>query len=113
MCGPFTEIPNGGKNQTIEFILEMFEKNSMDFLGEDFHYIPFGMGRRGCPGMPFGVASVEYEMANLHYWFDWKLPRGEAAEKVDLTELYGLTVSLKTPLHALAIPHSTHVPDFN
>ncbi|KAK8595502.1 hypothetical protein V6N13_016869 [Hibiscus sabdariffa] len=35
------------------------------------------------------------------------------AEKVDMTELYGLAVSLKTPLHALAIPHSTHVPDFN
>ncbi|KAK8992038.1 hypothetical protein V6N11_044930 [Hibiscus sabdariffa] len=92
-----------------EFIPERFEENSVDFLGEDFHYIPFGMGRRGCPGMPFGVASVEYAMANLLYWFDWKLP----AEKVDMTELYGLAVSLKTPLHALAIPHSTHVPDFN
>ncbi|KAK8509435.1 hypothetical protein V6N11_055292 [Hibiscus sabdariffa] len=88
-----------------EFIPERFEKNSIDFLGEDFHYIPFGMGRRGCPGMPFGVASVEYEIANLLYWFDWKLPAGEAAEKVDMTELYGLAVSLKTPLHALAIPH--------
>ncbi|KAK8609527.1 hypothetical protein V6N13_061975 [Hibiscus sabdariffa] len=31
----------------------------------------------------------------------------EAAEKVDMTELYGLAVSKKTPLHALAIPHSS------
>ncbi|KAK8609523.1 hypothetical protein V6N13_061971 [Hibiscus sabdariffa] len=35
------------------------------------------------------------------------LPAGEAAEKVDMTELYGLTVSMKTPLHALAIPRSS------
>ncbi|KAK8987041.1 hypothetical protein V6N11_055358 [Hibiscus sabdariffa] len=90
-----------------EFIPERFEKSSIDFQGQDFHYIPFGIGRRGCPGMSFGVASVEYAMANLLYWFDWKLPSGEAAEKVDMTELYGLAVSKKTPLHALAIPHSS------
>ncbi|KAK8492863.1 hypothetical protein V6N11_055336 [Hibiscus sabdariffa] len=90
-----------------EFIPERFEKSSIDFLGEDFHYIPFGMGRRGCPGMSFGLASVEYVMANLLYWFDWKLPAGEAAEKVDMTELYGLAVSKKTPLYALPIPHSS------
>ncbi|KAK8478878.1 hypothetical protein V6N11_044999 [Hibiscus sabdariffa] len=90
-----------------EFIPERFEKSSIEFQGQDFHYIPFGIGRRGCPGMSFGVASVEYVMANLLYWFDWKLPAGEAAEKVDMTELYGLLVSKKTHLHALAIPHSS------
>ncbi|KAK8609511.1 hypothetical protein V6N13_061959 [Hibiscus sabdariffa] len=35
------------------------------------------------------------------------LPAGEAAEKVDMTELYGLAVSKKTPLYALPIPHSS------
>ncbi|KAK8992117.1 hypothetical protein V6N11_045009 [Hibiscus sabdariffa] len=90
-----------------EFIPERFEKSSIDFQGQDFHYIPFGIGRRGCPGMSFGVASVEHVMANLLYWFDWKLPAGETAEKLDMSELYGLRVSKKTPLHALAIPHSS------
>ncbi|KAK8595550.1 hypothetical protein V6N13_016917 [Hibiscus sabdariffa] len=35
------------------------------------------------------------------------LPAGETAEKLDMSELYGLRVSKKTPLHALAIPHSS------
>ncbi|KAK8609529.1 hypothetical protein V6N13_061977 [Hibiscus sabdariffa] len=35
------------------------------------------------------------------------LPAGEAADKMDMTELYGLAVYRKTPLHALAIPHSS------
>ncbi|KAE8700127.1 serine/threonine-protein kinase AFC2-like isoform X1 [Hibiscus syriacus] len=90
-----------------EFIPERFENSSIDFQGQDFHYIPFGFGRRGCPGMPFGVASVEYVIANLLCWFDWKLPSGEIAENVDMTELYGLTSSKKTPLHVLPIYHST------
>ncbi|KAK8478876.1 hypothetical protein V6N11_045001 [Hibiscus sabdariffa] len=88
---------NAGKNQT----------NSSQRGLRKTPYIPFGMGRRGCPGMSFGVASVEYVMANLLYCFDWKLPAGETPEKVGMTELYGLVVSKKTPLHALVIPHSS------
>ncbi|PPD71302.1 hypothetical protein GOBAR_DD31819 [Gossypium barbadense] len=83
-----------------EFIPERFENSSIDFKGQDFQLIPFGFGRKGCPGMPFGVASVEYVMANLLYWFDWKLPAGQNANNLDMTELYGLTVNKKIPLHA-------------
>ncbi|XP_039023386.1 cytochrome P450 71A1-like [Hibiscus syriacus] len=99
------EIPNGGKTEKSS--PERFENSSIDFQGQDFHYIPFDFGRRGCPGMSFGVASVEYVMASLLYWVDWKLPAGEIFENVDMTKLYGLTVCKKTHLHALAIPHSS------
>ncbi|GMI80555.1 cytochrome P450, family 71, subfamily B, polypeptide 14 [Hibiscus trionum] len=81
-----------------EFIPERFEKSSIDFKGEYFHFIPFGFGRRRCPGIPFGVASIEYMMANLLCWFDWKLPAGEIAENLDMTEIFGFTVTKKTPL---------------
>ncbi|XVF49794.1 hypothetical protein PTKIN_Ptkin04bG0044200 [Pterospermum kingtungense] len=87
-----------------EFIPERFENSSIDFRGQDFQFIPFGIGRRGCPGTSFGVASVEYVIANLLYWFDWKLPAGEIAEKLDMNEEYGLTVNKKIPL--LVIPIS-------
>ncbi|GMI86943.1 cytochrome P450, family 71, subfamily A, polypeptide 22 [Hibiscus trionum] len=90
-----------------EFIPERFENTSIDFEGQAFHYVPFGIGRRVCPGLSFGVSSVEHVMANLLYLFDWKLPAGETAEKMDMTELYGLASSKKTPLHALPIPHSS------
>ncbi|KAE8683233.1 hypothetical protein F3Y22_tig00111213pilonHSYRG00535 [Hibiscus syriacus] len=99
------KIPNGGKTEKSS--PERFENSSIDFQGQDFHYIPFDFGRRGCPGMSFGVASVEYVMASLLYWVDWKLPAGEIFENVDMTKLYGLTVCKKTHLHALAIPHSS------
>ncbi|XVE54587.1 hypothetical protein DITRI_Ditri03aG0093500 [Diplodiscus trichospermus] len=88
-----------------EFIPERFENNLVDFKGQDFQLIPFGCGRRGCPGMTFGVASTDYVIANLLYWFDWKLPSGETAENLDMSELYGLTVNKKLPLHVLPISH--------
>ncbi|XWS47870.1 hypothetical protein CRYUN_Cryun13aG0022700 [Craigia yunnanensis] len=88
-----------------EFIPERFENSPVDFKGQDFQFIPFGFGRRGCPGMPFAVASVEYVIANLLYWFDWKLPAGEIAENLDMTELNGLTVGKKVPLHVLPVSH--------
>ncbi|GMI80295.1 cytochrome P450, family 71 subfamily B, polypeptide 7 [Hibiscus trionum] len=88
-----------------EFIPERFEKSSIDLQGQDFHYIPFGFGRRGCPGMSFGVSSVEYVTANLLYWFDWELPAGETAENLDMDEHNGLAVTKKNPLHVIPISH--------
>ncbi|XVF49787.1 hypothetical protein PTKIN_Ptkin04bG0043300 [Pterospermum kingtungense] len=86
-----------------EFIPERFENNPVDYKGQDFHFIPFGIGRRGCPGMQFGVSSIEYLVANLLYWFNWKLLAGENVENLDMTELYGLTVSKKVPLHVVPV----------
>ncbi|XWS51318.1 hypothetical protein CRYUN_Cryun12cG0166700 [Craigia yunnanensis] len=88
-----------------EFIPERFENSPVDFKGQDFQFIPFGIGRRGCPGMPFGVASIEYVISNLLYWFDWKLATGEIEDNLDMGELYGLTVNKKLPLHVLPISH--------
>ncbi|MFQ6646733.1 hypothetical protein Gotur_020428 [Gossypium turneri] len=88
-----------------EFIPERFENSSIDFKGQDFQLNPFGFGRRRCPGIAFGVASIEFVMANLLYWFNWKLPAGETAENMDMAELYGLTATKKTPLHVLPVSH--------
>nr|POE52794.1 cytochrome p450 71b29 [Quercus suber] len=48
-----------------EFVPDRFQDNQVDFKGLDFELIPFGGGRRGCPGMSFGVAIAEYVIANL------------------------------------------------
>ncbi|GMN21693.1 hypothetical protein TIFTF001_048916 [Ficus carica] len=93
-----------------EFLPERFEGSAIDFKGQDFPFVPFGSGRRGCPGLAFGVASTEYVTANLLYWFDWKLPGHEdnikLAKDLDMSEVYGLTVHRKTPLNLVPIPYS-------
>lgn len=91
-----------------EFILERFKDNPVDFTGQNFEFIPFGGGRRGCPGLTFGIAIVEYVLANLLCWFDWRLPTINAqGEDLDMTEVNSLTAFRKNPLYLVPILHSS------
>jgi len=90
-----------------EFLPERFEDNPIDFRGQDFEFIPLGGGRRGCPGLTFGIASVEYVVANILCWLDWKLPGTSVkGEDLDMSEFSGLSVTKKIPLHLVPILHS-------
>ena len=85
-------------DQPKEFLPKRFMKNLIDFKGQDFRFIPFGGGRRGCPGMTFGIAAVECVIANLLYHFNWKLPCGRSRIDLDMSEVHGFTVHKKFPL---------------
>ncbi|VAH72129.1 unnamed protein product [Triticum turgidum subsp. durum] len=91
-----------------EFIPERFtdEGSSMhvNFKGNDFQFLPFGAGRRMCPGMNLGITNVELMLANLLCHFDWQLPLGAERKDIDMTEVFGLTVRTKEKL--LLIPKS-------
>lgn len=65
---------------------------------QQFDLIPFGVGRRRCPGENFAMVIIELALANLLYQFDWKLPDGMSIDKLDMEEVFGLTVFKKTPL---------------
>lgn len=85
-------------NNPEEFIPERFNDNPIDYKGQDFEFIPFGSGRRVCPGLSFGLSVVEYVVASLLYWFNWDLPDGANCESLDMSEAHGLTVNKKTNL---------------
>ncbi|KAL4634178.1 hypothetical protein ACB092_04G180000, partial [Castanea dentata] len=91
-----------------EFLPERFKDNPVDFMGQNFKFLPFGGGRRGCPGLIFAVASLEYVLANLLCWFDWRLPTINAqGEDLDMTEVNAITVFKKNPLHLVPTLHSS------
>lgn len=77
---------------------QRFLEEDIDFRGRDFRFLPFGGGRRGCPGYTFGLATIELSLARLLYHFDWKLPRGVAAQDVDLSEIFGLATRKRVAL---------------
>ncbi|XVF54539.1 hypothetical protein PTKIN_Ptkin05aG0189000 [Pterospermum kingtungense] len=89
-----------------EFRPERFLNNPTDFKGNDFQYIPFGAGRRACPGMAFAMAMDEIALANIVHKFDWSLPSGTKGEDFDMTETTGITTHRKVPLLAVATPTS-------
>uniref|UniRef100_A0A5B7BQW6 Uncharacterized protein n=1 Tax=Davidia involucrata TaxID=16924 RepID=A0A5B7BQW6_DAVIN len=90
-----------------EFRPERFLNSSVDFRGHDFQLIPFGAGRRGCPGMSFAMATNELVLANLVHKFDWALPGGAKGEDLDITESTGAIIHRKVPLLAVATPYSS------
>ncbi|KAK4708066.1 hypothetical protein R3W88_028991 [Solanum pinnatisectum] len=81
-----------------EFIPERFLNSDIDFKGQDYEFIPFGAGRRGCPAMALGVAYVELALSNLLYAFDWELPYGLKKEDIDINGRLGITVNKKNDL---------------
>ncbi|KAL0388309.1 UNVERIFIED_CONTAM: cytochrome [Sesamum radiatum] len=85
-----------------EFLPERFLNSSVDFKGQDFGFLPFGSGRRVCPGMALGIAEVEVALANLLYSFDWDLPIGMVEDDVDLDCLPGVVSHKKNALCLIA-----------
>nr|XP_020163356.2 sarpagan bridge enzyme-like [Aegilops tauschii subsp. strangulata] len=71
--------------------------------GTDFQLVPFGAGRRMCPGITFGLAVMEVALASLLFHFDWELPGG--TEELDMAEAFGITARRKSDLwlHATVV----------
>ncbi|KAL6610375.1 hypothetical protein ACP70R_040344 [Stipagrostis hirtigluma subsp. patula] len=63
--------------------------------------MPFGAGRRICPGMGYAVLHLEYFLASLVTAFEWRQVQGD---EVDLTAEHGFFTTMKNPLRAQAVP---------
>ncbi|XP_006588231.1 cytochrome P450 736A117 [Glycine max] len=92
-------------DQPLEFKPERFLNSSIDIKGHDFQVIPFGAGRRGCPGITFALVVNELVLAYLVHQFNWTVPDGVVGDQaLDMTESTGLSIHKKIPLVAVASP---------
>ncbi|KAJ4830069.1 hypothetical protein Tsubulata_009277 [Turnera subulata] len=86
-----------------EFLPERFltTHKDLDFRGQDFEFIPFGSGRRMCPGVSFALQVLQLTLATLLHGFDFATADGGP---VDMIESIGLTNLRATPLDLVLNP---------
>ncbi|KAF1880806.1 hypothetical protein Lal_00011866 [Lupinus albus] len=75
---------------------ERFLRSNIDYSkgSRDFEYIPFGAGRRICPGLPLANRMIIHS-------FEWELPEGVTPHKLDMNEQYGITLNKLVPLSVI------------
>ncbi|KAH6787251.1 hypothetical protein C2S52_006803 [Perilla frutescens var. hirtella] len=86
-------------------LLEQKKEEKIEFKGHHFQLIPFGSGRRMCPGMPLADRILHTTIATLVHNFDWKLEEG-ATDADHRADLFGVSVRRAVPLRI--IPHACH-----
>lgn len=77
----------------------MNETKILDVRGQNnFHYLPFGSGRRGCPGISLALQILHTSLAAIIQCFEWKVGGEGNNGKVDMEEGSGVTVPRANPL---------------
>ncbi|KAK9063213.1 hypothetical protein SSX86_017083 [Deinandra increscens subsp. villosa] len=83
----------------LSFRPERFCNSNVDFKGQDFKFLPFGVGRRMCPGYPYAIKQIHLMLASLIRNFDWCLPDNMGdLSKLDMAENFGIISQRKKPL---------------
>lgn len=82
----------------LSFRPKRFLDSNVDFRGQDFEFMPFGAGRRICPGLPFAGQEVHLILASLIHYFEWSLPNDEDPMQLDMEEKFGVTLQKEKPL---------------
>nr|ACN40653.1 unknown [Picea sitchensis] len=92
--------PNVWGAYASDFKPERFMENEHINLTDqsDFSMIPFGSGRRGCPGASMAIPTIELALAQLLHTFDWRV-EGDPS-RLDMKEACGLTIPRQVPLCA-------------
>lgn len=88
----------------LEFRPERFMEEDVDMKGHDFRLLPFGAGRRICPGAQLGVNLVTSMIGHLLHHFSWVPANGVRPEEIDMSENPGLVTYMRTSLEAIPTP---------
>ncbi|KAJ8541160.1 hypothetical protein K7X08_001976 [Anisodus acutangulus] len=90
------------------FSPERFEDIEMgNDNGNQFKWLPFGTGRRGCPGENLAMRMIALALGSLIHFFEWERI---GDEKEDMSELGGFTAPKARPLVANFRCRPTVVP---
>ncbi|GJM90932.1 hypothetical protein PR202_ga07259 [Eleusine coracana subsp. coracana] len=81
-----------------ERFMDTGSEATVNFKGSDFKFLPFGAGRRMCPGINFSLSSIEIMLANLVHRFNWEVPTVMGETCLDMTEVFSLTLRRKEKL---------------
>ncbi|XP_050904717.1 cytochrome P450 CYP736A12 [Lathyrus oleraceus] len=95
--------PNIWSENAEEFYPERFIDKKINYQGHEFESIPFGSGRRRCPGIQLGLITIKLVIAQLVHCFNWELPYNVSPSNLNMEEKFGLTTSRAQ--HLYAIPH--------
>ncbi|PIM98070.1 Cytochrome P450 CYP2 subfamily [Handroanthus impetiginosus] len=87
--------------EPLKFKPERFLDSSLDFKGNDFEFLPFGAGRRICPGLPMAAKTVSLVLVSLIHFFEWSLPEGMDSNQLKMEEKFGVTMQMEHPLMLL------------
>ncbi|KAL3699078.1 hypothetical protein R1sor_017100 [Riccia sorocarpa] len=90
----------------LEFCPERFmvEKSSKDVHGTHFDLLPFGSGRRICPGKGLGLLLALYTLALFIQTCSFRLPANMKPENLDMEDKYGGTAPRTTHLDVVLVP---------
>ncbi|XP_023532783.1 geraniol 8-hydroxylase-like [Cucurbita pepo subsp. pepo] len=77
---------------------ERFMGSEIDVRGRSFEVIPFGGGRRICPGLPLAMRMLHLILGSLINFFDWKVEDGC---DVNMDDKFGVTVEMAHSLRAI------------
>ncbi|KAK7349305.1 hypothetical protein VNO77_06568 [Canavalia gladiata] len=91
-----------------QFQPERFLDKEIDVKGHDYELLPFGAGRRMCPGYPLGLKVIQSSLANLLHGFNWRLPYNTNKDDLNMEEIFGLSTPKKIPLQTVAEPRLPH-----
>ncbi|KAK9143424.1 hypothetical protein Syun_012824 [Stephania yunnanensis] len=77
---------------------ERFLESDIDYQGNHFELVPFGAGRRICPGMPLAMKNTPFIVSTLVHEFDWNIPGDTPPEKLEMNEQLSIALTKDPPL---------------
>ncbi|KAK9123048.1 hypothetical protein Sjap_012650 [Stephania japonica] len=84
-------------------------QSKLDVRGQHFHFIPFGSGRRRCPGTTLALQVVQTTLAAIIQCFELKIGDGTNM-KIDMTEAAGISLSRAYPLNCVPVSRQHLIP---